>query len=326
MSDNDSELKLRILAPPFVRAKHNTQQLMFLVIIALLPAIGASYYFFGSPALMHVALTMTAAILCEVILQWLLKRPITISDGSAAVTGLLLGMNLPPAAPYWLGPVGALMAIAIVKQVFGGLGQNFMNPALAARALMIASWPSQLVAFVSPFDAVASATPLAIASGSSSLIAQPTLLQLFLGEVAGCIGETSTLALCIGGIFLIMIGVIDFRIPTGILATVFVLSSLFAGPNNTPGISFTYGLYQLLSGGIILGAFFMATDYVTSPVTLRGRWVYGIAIGLITVLIRFWGRYPEGTTFAILLMNIATPLIERFTMPKIFGEVKSHAQ
>ena len=315
------EQLLHIKSPPFTLARFTVQRLMLLVIAALVPAIGAGYVFFGTPALMHIFLTTLTAMLCEGILQWLLRKPITVLDFSAAVTGLLLGVNLPPAAPYWIGPVGAVVAIVIVKQTFGGLGCNFVNPALTARALLLASWPSEMVSFVRPYDAVTTATPLSLIAGSDPFSNTPTMFQLFIGEVAGTIGETSALALLLGGLLLVFLNVIDVRIPLGILGTVFVISSLFSGPEFTFGFNLSFGLYQLLSGGVILGAFFMATDYVTSPVTLKGRWVYAIAIGVITVLIRFWGRYPEGISFAILIMNIAVPLIERFTMPRGFGEV-----
>ena len=319
-------LQLQIQAPPFVRAGHTTQRIMIMVIVALIPAIIAGYYYFGVAALRHIVYSTLAAVLAELLIQWLLRRPITVLDGSAAVTGLLIGLGLPPAAPLWIGPVGALIAIIIVKQVFGGLGSNFVNPALAARAFMVASWPSQMVAFVKPFDAVTAATPLSLVSGSDALRTVPSLMQLFMGDIAGCIGETCALALLVGGIFLVFFEVIDYRIPVGMLATIFVLGSCFAGPLYTFGFSLSSGLYQMLSGGAVLAAFFMATDYVTSPVTGRGRWIYGMAIGLIIVLIRFWGRYPEGVTFAVLLMNIATPLIERFTRPRKFGEVSASAK
>jgi len=296
---------------------------MLMVVVALLPAVGASCFYFGTPAIIHIVATIVTAVLCEALVQLLMNRPVTVRDCSAVITGLLLAMNLPPAAPYWLGPAGAIIAITIVKQVFGGLGQNFVNPALAARALMLASWPSQMVAFVAPFDAISTATPLVAIVNSDPMVVHPTLLQLFLGEVPGCLGEVSALALMVGGLFLIFTDIIDYRIPTGILGTIFLLSSLFAGPGFSFGFSLTFGVYQLLSGGAMLAAFFMATDYVTSPVTPKGRWIYAIAIGFITVLIRFWGRYAEGVSFAILFMNIATPLIERATTPIKFGEVKA---
>ena len=321
-----NDLQLRIQSPPFQRSTVSTQRLMLMVLLALCPAVVAAYYYFGTAAIIHIVATMAAAVLAEVALQWILHRPITILDGSAAVTGLLLALNLPPQAPYWLGPAGAIIAISVVKQVFGGLGHNFVNPALAARALMMASWPAQMVAFVKPFDSISSATPLAIIANSEMAQLRPTLWQLFSGEVAGTLGETCSIALILGGLLLIYSCVIDYRIPSGILLTVLLLGSCFAGPDFSFSFSLPFGIYQLLSGGIMLGAFFMATDYVTSPVTPRGRWLYGIGIGFIIILIRFWGRYPEGVTFAILLMNIASPLIERATIPHKFGEVSRSAQ
>ena len=315
MTENVNDVMLKMQSPPHVRAKHTTQLLMLQVVIALLPAVFAAYYYFGIAALYHIGLTAGAAILIEAAFQLSLKKPLAIFDGSALITGILIAFNLPPSAPYWIGPVGALIAILIVKQVFGGLGHNFVNPALAARALMLASWPREMVAFVSPFDAVTTVTPLAVASGES-MGTWPSLMQLFLGEVGGCIGETSALALMLGGIFLIFRGVIDYRIPAGMLGTMFLMGAFFA-----PESGFDAGLYHILAGGAMLGAFFMATDYVTSPITSKGRWIYGIAIGFIAMLIRLWGIYPEGVSFAILIMNVATPLIERFTLPRKFGEV-----
>jgi len=286
----------------------------------------SAYHFFGHIAIEQIIYTVLTAVLTEALMQILLRKRITILDGSAAVTGILLAISLPPHVPLWMGPLGAVITIALVKQAFGGLGGNFMNPALAARALLSLSWPMQMTSFVRPYDAVASATPLAIAVSKDSLHAVPTTIQLFLGEVAGCLGETSVLALMIGGIILIFFEVIDYRVPVGILGTVFALSSLFAGPDYSLGFSLTFGFYQLLSGGVMLASFFMATDYVTSPVTRRGRLIYSVAVGVLIVLIRFWGQYPEGVTFAILLMNIATPLIERITMPRMYGEVTRDAR
>jgi len=293
-----------------------------MVLLALLPAVWTGYCHFGSEAMYHLAYTVVTAVSVECVCQLVLKRPVTILDGSAALTGLLLGMCLPPAAPFWIGPAGAVVAIVLVKQMYGGLGCNFVNPALTARALLHISWPTQMSAFVKPYEAIAAVTPLGVIADYDSTQAVPSMMQLFNGEIAGCIGETSAMALMIGGIVLIFLEVIDYRIPTGIMAAVFITASLYAGPGSSIGFSFNNGLIHLLSGGTMLAAFFMATDYVTSPITPKARWLYGVSIGVLTVIIRLWGAYPEGLTFAILLMNIVAPLMERLTFPRRFGEVR----
>jgi electron transport complex protein RnfD len=310
------ELKLIVQAPPHIRSPLTTKKIMFTVVLALTPAASAGVVFFGMRALLHILLCITSAVVTEFILQRLLRKKVTLTDGSAVVTGLLLGMNLPVAAPLWIGVVGASFAIAIVKHAFGGLGQNFMNPALAARAMLMAAWPSQMVQWVTPFDAIATATPLAIAkAGIPDATSLPLLWDMFVGMIGGSIGETSALALLAGGIYLIYKELIDYRIPLAYLGTVFVLASVFGADGMNSG------LFHILAGGVMLGAIFMATDYVTSPATTSGRWIYGIGCGLITILIRFWGGYPEGVSFSILLMNIAAPLIEKFTVPRKFGKV-----
>lgn len=310
------EMKLIVQAPPHIRSPLTTKKIMFTVVLALIPAASAGVVFFGIRALMHMVLCVLSAVLTEFVVQKLMHKKVTISDGSAVLTGLLLGMNLPVAAPLWIGVVGAAFAIAIVKQVFGGLGQNFMNPALAARAMLMAAWPSQMVAWVTPMDAIATATPLAIAkAGVPDTATLPLLWDMFIGFIGGSIGETSALALLAGGIYLIYKELIDYRIPLAYLGTVFILGSIFGvdGLNS--------GLFHLLAGGVMLGAIFMATDYVTSPSTSTGRWIYGFGCGFITILIRLWGGYPEGVSFSILLMNICAPLIEKFTIPRKFGKV-----
>lgn len=308
--------KLVIQSAPHIHSPMTTQKIMFYVICALVPAAAVGVFYFGIRALVHLLLSILFAVLTEALVQRLVHKPITIRDGSAIVTGLLLGMNLPVAAPLWIGPVGAAFAIVVVKQAFGGLGHNFMNPALAARAMMLAAWPASMTTWTSPFDGLATATPLAIMkAGISDATALPTYWNMFIGNIGGCIGETSALVLLLGGVFLIYKEVIDYRIPLAYMATVFLFSSIFGGNG------FDSGLFNLLAGGVMLGSIFMATDYVSSPATARGRWIYGIGCGLITMLIRLWGSYPEGVSFSILLMNIAAPLIEKFTTPKKFGEV-----
>ena len=311
------EMKLIVQAPPHIRSPLTTKKIMFTVVLALIPAASAGVVFFGMRALLHMILCIAAAVLTEFVLQRLLRKKVTIADGSAVLTGLLLGMNLPVAAPLWIGVVGSIFAISIVKQAFGGLGQNFMNPALAARAMLMAAWPNQMVQWVTPLDAIATATPLAIAkAGIPDTATLPLLWDMFIGFIGGSIGETSALALLVGGIYLIYKELIDYRIPLAYLGTVFILASIFGADG------LNSGLFHLLAGGVMIGAIFMATDYVTSPSTATGRWIYGIGCGLITIMIRFWGSYPEGVSFSILLMNIVAPLIERFTIPRKFGEVK----
>jgi electron transport complex protein RnfD len=307
-----------VSAPPHIRSSHTVAKAMQGVVFALIPALIAGTYLFGLRALIIVALSMAAAMATEAIIQKLMGKPITLTDWSAALTGLLLALNLPPSVPFWLPVIGSVFAIGIVKHCFGGLGHNFINPALTARAMLLAAWPSFMTVWTAPLDGATTATPLAIAKGlETGGAVAPSLMQLFVGLRAGCIGETSVIALAIGGIYLLYRGLIDWRIPSAFIATVFVLTTIFGGHG------LDSGLYHILSGGLFLGAFYMATDYVTSPATKRGRIVFGIGCGVITVLIRLWGGYPEGVSYSILLMNIAAPLIEKATMPRKFGEVRA---
>jgi len=294
---------------------------MWMVVIALLPAAFAGVIFFGGWSLLVILCSVLSAVLTEAAVEILLKRPVTVKDGSAAVTGLLLALTLPPTVPLLLPVLGAAFAIAIGKQVFGGLGFNPLNPALIGRAFLLASWPdlmtrwkwpaSSLAWLESQADAVASATVLGLAKEGTAV--QLPVLQMFLGKMSGSLGETSALALLAGGLFLLAYQIIDWRIPTGYLGTVILLSFLM-GENP---------LFQLLAGGLLLGAFFMATDYVTTPVTPKGRLLFGIGCGLLTMLIRKYGGFPEGVCYSILLMNVTTPLLDRWTVPKRFGEVKA---
>ena len=277
---------------------------------ALLPAVIFAVYWFGFGVLLTVLLSVASAILSEFLMEKALRRPVTIDDGSAAVTGLLLALTLPAGTPWYVPVLGSVFAICIAKQVFGGLGDNFVNPALAGRAFLLASFPAAMTTYPLVVDAVTSATPL-----SSEFAGSVDYLQAFIGRIGGCIGEVSTLALLIGAAYLLIRRVIDWRIPLSYLGTMALLTVI--GGGNV--------LDSVLLGGTVLGAFFMATDYVTSPVTSWGRVIYGVGIGIINYTIRRWGAYPEGTTYAILLMNIAAPLIERFTRPRKYGEVKRHA-
>lgn len=310
----DSKL-LIVSSSPHIRIPETTDKIMKDVQFALLPAVVASVLLFGFRALGIIFVSVVFAILTELVYQRLTKQEVTITDGSAAVTGLLLAMVLPPTVPLWLPAVGAIFAIVIVKQLFGGLGDNFLNPALAARAMLLAAWPALMTSWVTP-QGIAAATPLVGIVGKTAeaaTVAVPNLRSLFLGYRAGSLGETSVLALLLGGTYLIWQRIIDWRIPASFIATVGLMSWIFGGDP----------LLHVLSGGLILGAFFMATDYVTSPVTPRGRIIFGIGCGIITVMIRLWGGYPEGVCYSILIMNIVTPLIDKFTAPRIFGEVRA---
>ncbi len=302
--------QLTVSLSPHVRSGATTRRIMLDVCLALLPAVIFAVYWFGFGVLLTVLLSVASAILSEFLMEKALRRPVTIDDGSAAVTGLLLALTLPAGTPWYVPVLGSVFAICIAKQVFGGLGDNFVNPALAGRAFLLASFPAAMTTYPLVADAVTSATPL-----SSEFAGSVDYLQAFIGCIGGCIGEVSTLALLIGAVYLLIRRVIDWRIPLSYLGTMALLTVI--GGGNV--------LDSVLLGGTVLGAFFMATDYVTSPVTSWGRVIYGVGIGIINYTIRRWGAYPEGTTYAILLMNIAAPLIERFTRPRKYGEVKRHA-
>ena len=302
--------QLTVSLSPHVRSGATTRRIMLDVCLALLPAVIFAVYWFGFGVLLTVLLSVASAILSEFLMEKALRRPVTIDDGSAAVTGLLLALTLPAGTPWYVPVLGSVFAICITKQVFGGLGDNFVNPALAGRAFLLASFPAAMTTYPLVADAVTSATPL-----SSEFAGSVDYLQAFIGRIGGCIGEVSTLALLIGAAYLLIRRVIDWRIPLSYLGTMALLTVI--GGGNV--------LDSVLLGGTVLGAFFMATDYVTSPVTSWGRVIYGVGIGIINYTIRRWGAYPEGTTYAILLMNIAAPLIERFTRPRKYGEVKRHA-
>jgi electron transport complex protein RnfD len=328
---------LVVAASPHVRAQVTVRHLMWAVVISLLPALGGSVWFFGLKALLLVLLCVASALLFDALGQLAFGRKPTPFDGSAVITGVLLAYNLPPGVPLWLPIVGAAFAMVVVKQFFGGLGHNFINPALAARAFLMVSWPTHMTTMwlkpaggpLSGLDAVSGATPLALVRRAAELApagmdpaelvrqanSLPLLKKLFLGNVGGCLGETSGLLLLLGGLFLIFARVIDWRIPASYIGTVALLALVLPNSHLAPW-------FHVFSGGIMLGAFFMATDYVTSPVTGRGRIVFGIGCGIITMLIRLYGGYPEGCSYSILLMNVATPFIDRLTRPRLFGYAK----
>lgn len=307
---------LIVSASPHIHNKESVSKIMWMVVVSLLPAGAVGVFIFGLSALWVIIWAIISALATEAILQIASKKKITVFDGSAVLTGLLLAYNLPPAVPFWLPIAGSIFAIAIGKQIFGGLGQNIFNPALVGRVFLMASWPKYMTAFTKPlnYDAITSATPLALLK-EGKILEHISYLDLFLGKRGGCIGEVCILALLIGAIFLFIKGYISWHIPI----TYIVTASLFTyilGPN---GILSGDWLFHILTGGLILGAFFMATDYVTSPLTSKGQIVFGIGCGLLTAIIRLWGGYPEGTSYAILMMNATTPIIDRFTRNRVYG-------
>ncbi len=311
--------KLIVSSSPHLGAKTKTRNIMLDVIIALIPALIASGIFFGPRAILVVLATVAACVLAEYICRKVMKRSSTVGDFSAIVTGMLLSFNLPSGIPIWMAVLGGIIAIVVVKQMFGGLGQNFVNPALAARIILMTSFPTTMTTWPQPLawlndssmDAVSSATPLALAAaGNSSDV--PGYLDLFLGNRGGCLGETCILALIIGGVYLIIRKVISPIIPIVYIGGVAVFSAILG---QDP-------LMQILSGGLFLGAIFMATDYVTSPLTNKGKVIYAVGCAIITVMIRTFGSLPEGVSFSIIIMNILTPHIENLTVPKAFGSKK----
>ena len=308
--------KLTLSSSPHIQTNENVTTVMRDVIIALLPATIAAIYYFRFGAIINILVAVLGAVAAEYLIQKLMKKPITIKDYSAAVTGLLLAFNVPSTLPWWMTLIGSVFAIAVVKQLFGGLGHNFMNPALAARAVLLASWPVEMTSWVTTgADAVATATPLAVIKGVEAGATSASMFDLLIGNVGGCIGETSAILLIIGGIYLIYRGVITYVIPTYYIGTVAVLTFIFSG------FDISMLSYNILAGGLILGAFFMATDYTTSPVSKKGQIIYAIGCGLLTAVIRYYGGYPEGVSYSILLMNVATPLIDKYISPRVFGEV-----
>ncbi len=314
-----------VSSSPHIRADITTSSIMRNVCIALFPALICAVIFFGVRALVLTVLSMVFCVGFEYLWQKITKKPVTISDGTAAVTGMLLAFNLPVTAPWWLVLIGAFVAIIIAKQFFGGVGNNFINPALAGRAFLLASWPVLMTRWAQPFqtgliipnDFVSSATPLAMMKSSETVGQIPEIFDLFLGNIGGCLGETSALALLLGGMYLVAKKIISPRIPVAFIGTLAILTLLFPSAGFSPVSSM---LRNIFSGGLMLGAIFMATDYVTSPITKRGQIIMGIGCGILTFVIRRFGGYPEGVSYAILLMNVATPLIDRVTKPVAFGK------
>ena len=305
---------------PHVRSKESIQSIMRDVIIALVPATAAGIYYFGMNALVLVIAAIVSAVAFEALCQKVMKKPVTVSDLSAVVTGLLLAMNLPAAAPVWVAIVGSAFAIIFGKQLFGGLGQNFINPALAGRAFLLASYPTEMTTWSVPnglevADAATYATPLAQLKAGQL---DANLVDLMLGKCGGTIGETCAIALIIGGVYLLYKHVISWKIPVIYIATVAILFGVIGRHIEAVGV-IRMPLQEIMAGGVMLGGIFMATDYASSPVTPKGQIIFAVGAGLITYLIRTFGGYPEGVSYSILIMNCCVPLIERFTEPTIFG-------
>lgn len=328
------EKKLIVSSSPHVRSNEDTSYIMKQVLIALIPAAVAGLYFFRLNALSAMFFCILGSVGSEYIYQKITKQESTIGDFSSVVTGLLLAFNVPASLPWWMCLLGGVFSIVVVKMVFGGIGNNFLNPALAARAFLLASFPVAMTSWTKPgvtewisssnIDAVSTATPLNfLKSGVSGIVDltsnQISLTDMMIGNIGGCIGETCAILILLGGVYLIYKGIIDYIIPVFYIATVFILTlllSIFVG-----GFSFNFAIYELFAGGLMLGGFFMLTDYTTSPMTRKGQIIYAILAGIITTVIRLFGGYPEGVSYSILLANVATPLIDKYVSNRVFGEV-----
>ena len=313
----NEERKLIVSSSPHIRTPRGTQQIMLDVIIALMPALVAAVIFFGIKPLIVTAVSVVSCVVFEIGYRKLLKKNASYMDLSAVVTGILLAYCLPYTFPWWAVIIGAFFSIVLVKQLFGGIGKNIWNPALAGRAFLLVSYAVLMTTWTDKADAATFATPLA--SLHAGNLAPDSLLNMFIGNIGGSFGEVSALALLLGGAWLVYRKVISLRIPVAYIGTVAVLTLIFSRGNN----HILWMLQNLLSGGLLLGAIFMATDYCTSPVTPNGQLIFGVGCGLLTVLIRYFGSYPEGVSFAILIMNCCTWLIDQHTAPRRFGVVKS---
>jgi Na+-translocating ferredoxin:NAD+ oxidoreductase subunit D len=309
-----AEMMYTVSSSPHIRTKTTVQTVMRDVLIALLPATIAGIYFFKIQALLVMLVSVISCIGFEALWQKLTKQKITVFDLSAAVTGLLLAFNMPASVPLWIPVVGSAFTIIIVKQFFGGVGQNIMNPALAGRAFLLASWPVQMTNWT--VDGVSAATVLGILKEGNGAL--PSLFNVFIGNVGGTIGETSALALLLGAAYLLFKKIISWHIPVVYIGTVFVLTFVFGRTGFMSGNA----LYEILAGGLMLGAFFMATDYTTSPITRKGQVIFAVGCGLVTSVIRLYGGYPEGVSYSILFMNLFVPLIDKYTKPRVFGGAK----
>lgn len=305
----------KVSSNPHIRSRVTTDGIMLAVIVALMPAAGFGIYNFGIRALAVILVTVASTVLTE-FLFGIYKKKLTVTDLSAVVTGLLLALNLPVTIPLWMAALGGVFAILIVKMLFGGLGQNFMNPALAARCFLLISFPTAMTAF--DCDAYTGATPLAALKAGQEV----DIYAMVTGNTAGTIGETSAIALLIGACFLLLLGIIDLRIPGSYLLTFVLFAGIFGGHGFDPA----FLTAQLAGGGLMLGAFFMATDYVTRPITVGGQYLFGIFLGIMTGILRFFGPGAEGVSYAIILGNLLVPLMERITKPKPFGYRKGGAK
>ena len=309
---------LHVSSSPHVRSKVNTSNIMLMVVIALMPATIFGIINFGPKALLLVLITVATCVLSEGIFEHFMHKPVTVRDYSAVITGLLLALNLPVGVPWWMPIIGGVFAIIIVKQLFGGLGQNFMNPALAGRCFLLISFTGLMTDFSVEkgawglVDTVSGATPLAAVKAGESV----DVMRMFLGNTQGTIGETSVIAILIGAVFLLAVKVIDLRIPLTYIVTFLVFIILFGGH----GFDLEFIGAHLCGGGLMLGAWFMATDYVTTPITKKGQIVYGIILGILTGLFRIFGGSAEGVSYAIIFSNLLIPIIERFTRPTAFGK------
>ena len=301
---------LKVSSNPHIRSKDTTSRIMLYVIISLLPAACFGVYNFGLHALAVIIVTIASTVLTEYIYERAMKKKVTIGDFSAVVTGLLLAMNLPPMAPLWMAAMGGIFAILVVKMLFGGLGQNFMNPALGARCFLMISFTSLMTNF--NCDTYTGATPLAALKAGDNV----DVMSMIVGRTSGTIGETSMVALIIGACILILLGVIDLKIPGTYIVTFVIFITIFGGH----GFDSQYISANLAGGGLMLGAFFMATDYVTRPITKKGQYLYGVFLGIMTGIFRVFGPSAEGVSYAIILGNLLVPLIEKVTMPKAFGK------
>lgn len=302
-----------VSSSPHVRNNDTTQRIMRDVAIAMLPATAYGVYQFGLYSILIVILTVVSCVVSEYVWEKAMKKPVTVYDCSAVVTGMILALNMPPEIPFWIPMLGGVFAIIVVKQLYGGLGQNFMNPALAARCFLLISFAGSMNSFSSAklgFDSLSGATPLAQLRAGETV----NLMDLIIGRIPGTIGEVSVIALLIGGIYMIARKVISPRIPLIYIGTVAVFVFVFGG------FDVQYMLSEICAGGLVFGAFFMATDYVTSPITPKGQVVYGLILGILTGTFRLWGASPEGVSYAIILSNLMVPLIERVTLPTAFGK------
>jgi len=315
------ERMLVLNSSPHLHTKKSVPKIMWSVIIALLPAIAMSIYYFGLPAVWMITICVITAVITEILMNYMKGERISVIDGSAIITGILLALTLPPSFRLTSAALGTIVAISLGKHIFGGLGHNIFNPALLGRAFLQASFPVAITTWTNPntlkfaeIDAVSTATPLGTFKFEKIFTEYSDLL---FGNIGGSLGETSAIAILIGGLFLLILKNADWRVPLSILSTVLIFGGLFwiINPSQCPD-----PLFHLLSGGLLFGAFFMATDMVTSPLTTRGSWIFGIGIGFLVVIIRLFGGLPEGVMYSILLMNGVTPLINRYTRPRIFGE------